>query len=288
VLVRLVSTDPAWQVEKLDARTDSAGYYEFARVDPGPWRLGLVADAVPPAFVPLRVTRAIAMAKKDSLAADPFVLRRAACVHGHAGWSDGYVLFDAPLTVAPLDTTLGATSALMNGIGDFRACGAPEDSVMVWMHLRDGRSLGHTARLASGDDASVGFTPDPLEKMPGCTLRVLPVLNDGSKVERAAITVVGRRFEQGATPALVYVRDERADADGIAEFRVPFGVYELLVTNPRTGETGRVSHMVVNTDQPGAQALRVELRDPVSVAERARMRADLLDRAETYLYVWSQ
>jgi len=44
----------------------------------------------------------------------------------------------------------------------------------------------------------------------------------------------------------------------------------------------------VNTDQTGAQALRVELRDPVLPAERARMRADLLDRAETYLYVWSQ
>ncbi len=46
--------------------------------------------------------------------------------------------------------------------------------------------------------------------------------------------------------------------------------------------------MVVDPDQPGAQALRVELRDPVSPAERAHMRSELLDRAETYLYVWSQ
>jgi len=288
VLVRLVSTDPEFAVERLDARTDSAGYYEFPRVEPGAWRLGLVDDAIPTAFVPLRARRSITLAKRDSLAAAPFVLHRAACVKGHAGWSDGYVLFDAPMSVAPLDTALSTTSTLMDGVGDFRLCGAPEDSVMVWMHLRDGRSLGHTVRLSGGAEPAVAFTPDPLEKMAGCTLRVLPVLNDGTPVPHAAITVVGRRFEQGDRPALVYVRDEAADADGMAEIRVPFGVYEPLVTNPRSGETGRVSHMVVDTDQAGAQALRIELRDPVTPAERARMRSELLDRAETYLYVWSQ
>ena len=55
-------------------------------------------------------------------------------------WSDGYTLYDAPLTVVPYDTTLAATGGLMNGVGDFRICEAPNDSVMVWMHLRDGRS----------------------------------------------------------------------------------------------------------------------------------------------------
>jgi hypothetical protein len=287
-LVRLVSTDPAYAVERLDARTDSAGYYEFPRVEPGPWRLGLVQDAVATTYVPPRVGRSITLAKRDTFVAAPFMLHRAACVQGHAGWSDGYVLFDAHMTVAPLDTSLISMSTLMNGVGDFHLCGAPEDSVMVWMHLRDGRSLGHTARLSGAAEASLAFKPEPVDKMPGCTLRVLPVLNDGSPVPRAAITVVGRRFEQGDRPALVYVRDEQADPDGVAEFRVPFGVYEVLVTNPRQGQTGRVSHMVVDTDQPNAQPLRVELRDPVSPAERVRMRADLLDRAETYLYVWSQ
>ncbi len=287
-VVRLVSTDPAWAVERVDARTDSAGYYEFPRVEPGPWRLGIVQDALAPAYVPPRVGRAITLARNDTLVAAPFVLRRAACVAGHAGWSDGYVLFDAPMTVAPEDTTLHSITGLMNGVGDFQVCGAPEDSVMVWMHLRDGRSLGHTVRLAGAATPALAFKPDPVDKMPGCTLRVLPVLNDGTPVPHATLTVVGRRFEQGDRPALVYVRDEQADADGIAEFRVPFGVYEILVVNPREGQTGRVSRMVVDTDQAGAQALRVELRDPVSAAERARMRAELLDRAETYLYVWTQ
>jgi hypothetical protein len=234
------------------------------------------------------VARSITLGKRDTLVAAPFQLRRAACVRGHAGWADGYVLFDAPMTVAPLDTTLNSMGTLMNGVGDFQLCGAPEDSVMVWMHLRDGRSLGHTVRLTGANEASLAFQAEPVDKMQGCTLRVLPVLNDGKPVPHAAITVVGRRFEQGARPALVYVRDEQADADGVAEFRVPFGVYEMLVTNPRQGETGRVRRMVVDVDQAQPQPLRVELRDPVSPGERARMRADLLDRAETYLYVWSQ
>jgi len=287
-LVRLVSTDAAWAPERLDARTDSAGYYEFARVDPGPWRLGIVQDALAPSYVPPRVGRSVTVAKNDTLVAAPFELRRAACVKGHAGWSDGYVLFDAPMTVAPEDTTLHSITGLMNGVGDFQVCGAPEDSVMVWMHLRDGRSLGHTVRLAGDASPSLAFVPEPVDKMPGCTLRVQPVLNDGTPVPHATLTVVGRRFEQGDRPALVYVRDEQADADGLAEFRVPFGVYEILVTNPRQGETGRVSQMVVDKDQAGAQPLRVELRDPASEAQRARMRAELLDRAETYLYVWTQ
>jgi hypothetical protein len=287
-LVRLVSTDPTYAVERLDARTDSAGYYEFPRVEPGPWRLGLVQDAVPTAYVPPRVGRAVTVAKSDTLVAAPFVLRRAACVKGHAGWSDGYVLFDAPMTVAPEDTSLNSVSMLMNGVGDFRLCGAPEDSVMVWMHLRDGRSLGHTVRLSGGAEASLAFVPEPVDKMPGCTLRILPVLNDGTPVPHATMTLVGRRFEQADRPALVYVRDEQADADGVAEFRVPYGVYEIFVTNPRQGETGRVSRMVVDTDNGTPQALKVELRDPVSPAARAQMRADLLDRAETYLYVWTQ
>jgi len=130
--------------------------------------------------------------------------------------------------------------------------------------------------------------PDPIERMEGVTLRVLPVLNGGIPVPRAQVTVVGRRFEQGDRPALVYVRQETADQDGAIEFRVPFGVYEVLVVNPREGETGRVSRMVIHDNQQGIQPLEVVLRGNSTPAEQRQMRAELLNRAETYLYVWSQ
>jgi hypothetical protein len=288
VVMRMMSTEPQWAIERLEARTDSSGYYEFPRVEPGAWLLGVVNDKLSTRYAPPRTPRAVTVAKRDSVAAIPFVLHRTACVQGHAGWSDGYVLYDAPLTVAPYDSTQYSASTMVNGVGDFALCGAPEDSVMVWMHLRDGRSLGRTARLSTLADRNVRFTPDPLEKMEGVILRVLPVLNGGIRVPRAQITVVGRRFEQGDRPALVYVRQETADADGVAEFRVPFGVYEVLVVNPREGQTGRVERMIVNSTQSGAQPLEVVLRGSASAAEQARMRANLLDRAETYLYVWSQ
>ena len=86
----------------------------------------------------------------------------------------------------------------------------------------------------------------------------------------------------------MFVREQVTDADGIAEFKVPFGVYEVLAINPREGQTGRVSRMIVDKNQDGAQPLRVELRGASTAYERARMRSDLLNRAETYLYVWQQ
>jgi len=288
VTVGLVSTEPQWATERLETRTDSAGYYEFARVDPGVWLLGIPGDHLSTRWVAPRAGRPVTVAKRDSVAAAPFELRRTACLAGHAGWSDGYVLYDATLTVAPYDSSQFSSSSTMNGLGDFKMCGAPEDSVMVWMHLRDGRSLGHATRLSNAVDRMLAFTPDPLEKMEGCLLRVQPVLNDGTLVPRAQVTIVGRRFEQGARPALVFVREQVTDADGIAEFKVPFGIYEVLSINPREGQTGRVSRMVVDKNQDGAQPLRVELRGTTTAFERARMRSDLLNRAETYLYVWQQ
>jgi hypothetical protein len=206
VIVRLVSTEPQWAVEHLEARTDSAGYYEFKRVDPGAWLLGIVGDRLSTRYAPPRSPRPVTVAKRDSIAALPFALNRTACVKGHAGWSDGYVLYDAPLTVAPYDSTQFSKTTTMNGVGDFDLCGAPEDSVMVWMHLRDGRSIGWTTRLSAAAEQSIKFNPDPIERMEGLTLRVLPVLNGGIPVPRAQVTGVGRRFEQGDNPALVYVR----------------------------------------------------------------------------------
>ena len=288
VTVRLVSTEPQWAVERLEARTDSAGYYEFPRVEPGAWLLGIVGDRLSTRYAPPRAPRAVTVARRDSVAAVPFALHRTACVKGHAGWSDGYVLYDAPLTVAPYDSTLFSRTTTMNGVGDFGLCGAPEDSVMVWMHLRDGRSLGRATRLSAVSERAVRFTPDPLERMEGVTLRVQPVLNGGVRVPRAQIMVVGRRFEQGDRPALVYVRQETADQDGVVEFRVPFGVYEVLVMNPREGQTGRVSRFVVHENQTGVHPLEVVLRGQSTPDEQRKMRADLLNRAETYLYVWSQ
>lgn len=288
VVMRMMSTEPQWATERIEARTDSAGYYEFARIEPGAWVLGVVSDKLSTQYAPPRGPRAITVAKRDSIAALPFALHRTACLNGHAGWSDGYVLYDAPLTVAPYDSTQYSATTSMNGVGDFKLCGAPEDSVMVWMHLRDGRSLGRTTRLSALAERNLQFKPDPLERMEGVILRVLPRLNGGSPVPRAQITVVGRRFEQGNRPALVYVRQETADGDGVAEFRVPFGVYEVLAVNPREGQNGRIEKMVVDTNQNGPQPLEVILRGASTPAERARMRADLLNRAETYLYVWTQ
>jgi hypothetical protein len=288
VMLRLVSTEPQWAVERLEARTDSAGYYEFKRVDPGAWLLGVVTDRLSTRYAPPRSPRPVTVAKRDSIAAQPFALHRTACVKGHAGWSDGYVLYDAPLTVAPYDSTQFSKTTTMNGVGDFDLCGAPEDSVMVWMHLRDGRSIGRATRLSSASEQAIRFNPDPIERMEGVTLRVLPVLNGGTPVPRAQVTVVGRRFEQGDRPALVYVRQETADQDGAVEFRVPFGIYEVLVMNPREGQTGRISRFFVNSDTKGVQPLEVELHGTSTLAERNAMRAELLNRAETYLYVWSQ
>jgi len=288
VTMRLVSTEPQWAVERLEARTDSSGYYEFPRVAPGSWLLGIVGDRLSTRYSPPRAPRPVTVAKRDSVAALPFALHRTACVKGHAGWSDGYVLYDAPLTVAPYDSTQFSRTTTMNGVGDFDLCGAPEDSVMVWMHLRDGRSIGRATRLSAAAEKAIKFNPDPIERMEGVTLRVQPVLNGGIPVPRAQVTVVGRRFEQGDRPALVYVRQETADQDGVVEFRVPFGVYEVLVMNPREGQTGRVSRLIVHEDQKGVQPLEVVLRGQSTQAEQRTLRAELLNRAETYLYVWTQ
>jgi len=167
-------------------------------------------------------------------------------------------------------------------------CEAPEDSVMVWMHLRDGRSLGRATRLVAGTRPRIDFTPDPIEKMEGSPLRVLPVLADGTPVPRAQIVVVGRRFEQDPRPALGFVREEASDADGVAEFKVPFGNYEVLVMNPRQGQTGS-ARMVVDVDQTGRiQPLRVVLTGAKSDDERAALKRSLLLRAEQSLLVWTQ
>jgi len=288
VTVRLTSTEPQYVVEKLEARTDSAGYYEFKTVEPGKWSLLVVADRLNPIYAKPRGSQTITVARRQSIAANTFVLSRTACVRGKAAWSDGYVLYDAPITVSPADSSLLSRTGMLDGVGDFNICGAPIDSVMVWMHLRDGRSLGRATRLTEGTVRTMEYRPDAIDNMEGCVLRVLPKLNDGTPVPRAQITVVGRRFEQGARPAVVFVKEALSDQIGEAEFKVPFGVYEVLVVNPREGQTGRVERMVVDTNQKTAQPLRVVLRGASTPAEQGRMRAELLDRAETYLYVWTQ
>ncbi|MGH7724821.1 MAG: hypothetical protein ACREOU_05275 [Candidatus Eiseniibacteriota bacterium] len=288
VYVGLVSTEPEYKVVRLEARTDSAGYYEFKTVEPGRWAVQVIEDRLPTIFAPPRIGHIVTVAKRQAVAAPALVVTRTACVSGHAVWGDGYVLYDAPLTIAPYDSTFLSTGGLLNGVGDFNLCGAPTDSVMVWMHLRDGRSLGRATRLDPKNPRRVDFKPDPIERMDGCVLRVLAVTNERKPVGFARITVVGRRFEQGARPALVYVREERADGGGVAEFKVPFGVYEVLAINPREGQVGRVQRMIVDTNQSGTQPLEVVLRGQATPSERASMHAELLNRAETYLYVWTQ
>jgi hypothetical protein len=288
VSVTLVSTEPQYIETTLTARTDSAGYYEFAAVEPGLWRLSIQRDGLPMTWAVPRLAPALSVAKKEKIAIPPFALGKQACVAGKAAWSDGYTLFDAPVTVIPASPDLGAAGGMLNGIGDYTVCEAPEDSVMVWMHLRDGRSLGRSTRLVAGTPSRVDFKPDPLEKMEGSPLRVLPVLSDGTPVPRAQIIVVGRRFEQGPRPALVFVREEASDAVGVAEFKVPFGNYEVLVMNPRQGQTGS-QRMVVDIDQTGNIApLRVELTGAKNADERAALKRSLLERAERSLTVWTQ
>jgi hypothetical protein len=288
VVMQLISNETTFARERIEARTDSAGYYEFPAVEPGRWSLSVVGDRLNPAWAPLRAARVVTVGRREKVAADPFVLSPASCAEGHAGWSDGYVLFDAPVTIAPYDTTLLSVSGVAKGVGDYRVCGAATDSVMVWMHLRDGRSLGRTARLEPGAPMKIDFVPDPLEKMEGNILRILPVTNAGTPVPRARITVVGRRFEQGSRPALVFVREESSDRDGVLEIRVPWGVYEILAVNARDGQSGSVQQLVVDHDDKTAQPLRIELHGPATPQELAAMRERLLDRAETMLYVWTQ
>ncbi len=286
--VSLVSTETQYVVTVLTARTDSAGYYEFPAVEPGLWRVSIPRDGLHQTWAVPHATPALSMAKKEKVAIPPFALARQACVEGKAVWSDGYNLADAPITVAPATGELGAAGGLVNGIGDFVVCEASEDSSMVWMHLRDGRSLGRATRLIAGTKTRVDFKPDPIATMEGSPLRVLPVLADGTPVPRAEILVVGRRFEQGPRPALVFVREEKTDADGVAEFKVPFGNYEVLVMNPREGQTGS-QRMVVDLDQTGHLApLRVELVGAKSADERAALRREMLQRAERSLTVWTQ
>lgn len=286
--VTLISTEPEYEVIEREAHTDSSGLYVFQNVEPGRWAVDVLQDKLPAALSARRLGRIVTVAPRQAATVSPLFVTRTACVAGHAAWGDGYVLYDAPVTVAPFDSTYFSTGGLLNGLGDFNVCGAPSDSVMVWMHLRDGRSLGRTVRLDPAKPKRVEFQPEPVEKMEGCLLRVQPVTNSGEPVAFAKITVVGRRFEQGTRPALVYVREETADRGGIAEFRVPFGVYEVLAINPREGQVGRVERMVVNFDSRGVQPFQVVLRGRTTPEERAAIHLSLLDRAESYLYIWTQ
>ncbi len=54
VNLQLVSTEANFALEKLVARTDSAGYYEFKDVEPGRWYLSVVTDRLNPKYAPLR------------------------------------------------------------------------------------------------------------------------------------------------------------------------------------------------------------------------------------------
>lgn len=287
VIVSLVSTEPQYVVTRLTARTDSAGYYEFPAVEPGRWSLWVPRDGLPMTHATPRVAPAITLAKRQAYAAPAFALGKQACVEGRAVWGDGYPLFDAPVTIVPLDTTLNAVGGQLDGIGDYKVCEAADDSVMIWMHLRDGRSLGRAARLTPGSSRRIEFKPEPIERMEGSPLRVLPVLADGTPVPRAQILVVGRRFEQGDRPALVFVREDASDRDGVAELKVPFGNYEVLVINPREGQAG-TERMVVDIDQGQRQPLRVVLRGSHSPAQQEAMKTRLLEHAETSLFVWGQ
>jgi hypothetical protein len=86
----------------------------------------------------------------------------------------------------------------------------------------------------------------------------------------------------------VFVREETTDPDGVAEFKVPFGVYDVLVMNPREGQTGS-RNMVVDLDQTGTIApLRIDLAGRTTAEERAELKRGLLERARKSLVVWAR
>jgi hypothetical protein len=289
VHVSLVSTEPDYVVVTHTARTDSAGYYEFPAVEPGRWQLSIPADGLTllGKYAPPRLPQVFTLARKQAVAALPFELGLATCVEGRAAWGDGYVLFDAPITIVPLDTMLAPAGGLANGLGDYRICDAADDSVMVWMHLRDGRSLGYSTRLSPGPGRRIDFKPEPLERMEGAPLRIRTELADGTPVPLARVTVVGRRFGQGDRPALVFVREATSDREGIAEFKAPFGNYEVMAMNPREGQVGS-ERIVVDLALDATRPLRIRLTGKHSAEAREAMRIALLTRAETALYVWGQ
>lgn len=288
VLLSLTSTEQQYVIERLLARTDSTGRYQFADVEPGRWSLVVIADRLPATYSARADERIVPVAKSQKVEVLPFALGRTACVQGHITWSDGYVFSDATssIFVSPLDSSLGAARGPVNGVGDFELCSAPADSAMVWLFLRDGRRLGRPARLAVGQETRIDFEPVPLELMDGTVLQVQGRTPGGLPVPRAEVVIVGRKYGPGEHTLTVFTRQANADHGGMAEVRLPYGVYEVLVMNPREGTWGRVEQLVIAPGAPARVPQEVVLRGSSTPAQRVAWRDDLLARGDSFLRTW--
>ena len=286
VILSLTSTEPEFAVETLLARTDSAGRYGFPTVEPGRWSLDVVRDRLPRAYA-AGPARLVSVAPRDSLVLPPLLLDRTACVRGRVVWADGYVFSDGAVQVTPRDTATAAAPGRLDGVGDYEICSAPAGPAMVWLMLRDGRRLGLPARLDPGRPASVDFRPEPLADMQGTLLHLEARTADGQPVGKAQVVAVGRKLPVGGEPMTVFAREAVSDAGGVTDLRLPYGIYEILVMNPREGQYGRLEQFVIARGAPPEVTHVVTLRDTSTPEQRAQWRRLLLERADRFQKGWS-
>jgi hypothetical protein len=158
---------------------------------------------------------------------------------------------------------------------------------MVWLALRDGRRLGLQARLDPAQPAAVDFRPEPLEALSGTVLHVEARTAAGQTVGKAVVVAVGRRLPVGTEPMMVFAREVVADAGGVADLRLPYGTYEILVMNPREGQHGRLEQFVIARGAPAEVTHTVTVRDSSTPAERDRWRQRLFERADRFQRWWA-
>jgi hypothetical protein len=113
------------------------------------------------------------------------------------------------------------------------------------------------------------------------------VTEDGQNVGFAEVVVLGRRPAQGDRPALVYLKGETADRQGLADFELPVGAYEVLVMNPREGQWGRQKGLEITPVAPAQLTHEIVVKGTSTEAQREDLRAGLYDRADWLLYVWA-
>jgi hypothetical protein len=284
--VRLITTEPDLEILTHEARSDSAGRYTFERVETGAWRLEVPPDKVPNLYGAPRAGIPFTIAKRDTLTLPPLRVPRAACVVGHAEWSDGVPLSDGTIYVTPADTGRFTARGTANPVGDFELCAAPSGPVIVWLELLDGRRIGERAELAWGRLTRVDFRPRPLDLMDGATVQMNVNTEAGRPVPFAQVVLVGRHAQSAGTPEEIFLREVATDRTGAVDIRLPAGYYELLVFNPREGEWARREQYLVPATVRGPVPMAVVLRDSSSAAEREAWRAELVNRADQLMRVW--
>jgi hypothetical protein len=287
VPVLLISTELEYEVEILDATTDATGKYVFAKVEPGVWTVSVDPARLTPAYAPRRPIGAIKVEKKQKVTASHILLLNSACVTGTVKWTDGQAATEGLVTIAPVDTTQYAIADEISERGEFSFCAAPPGSAMVWLDLNDGRQLGYGTRLVVQDTTRLDFAAPPWNQVKTTRLWIRAVTEDGQNVGFAEVVVLGRRPAQGDRPALVYLKGETADRQGLADFELPVGAYEVLVMNPREGQWGRQKGLEITPVAPAQLTHEIVVKGTSTEAQREDLRAGLYDRADWLLYVWA-